>query len=183
NTGTIRQAPLLMVSPGQVNFQVPSGTAAGEAVVNLSRGSQTIATGYLRVGSVAPALFSANGNGQGVALGTATMATSGTTIPLETFDSTQQAWVPAPIDLGADSIVTLTLYATGVRGRSSLDNVKLTIGGTPVAVTFAGPLGQLAGVDEIDAGPLPHSLSGRGPVPVVLTVDGKVSNSLTAQFK
>lgn len=53
-----------------------------------------------------------------------------------------------------------------------------TIGGTPVMVGFAGAQGGFVGLDQLNLGPLPRSLAGRGEVDVVITVDGKVANTV-----
>src|SRR5262249_13474240 len=61
-----RAAGLFAVLPDQVNFQIPEGTAVGAATLTLLGGNGEIATGSIRVARVAPGLFSANANGQGV---------------------------------------------------------------------------------------------------------------------
>ena len=65
--GVERFAPLLFVSPGQVNFQVPSGTAPGMAMVTLTSADHLVVTELLPIVAVAPGLFAANGNGEGAA--------------------------------------------------------------------------------------------------------------------
>ena len=67
SAGAERLAPLFFVSPGQINYQVPPGTANGPATVTVTSGAASIATGAAHIASVAPGLFSANSNGQGVA--------------------------------------------------------------------------------------------------------------------
>ncbi len=61
--GAERLAPLFYVGPAQVNYEVPSGTATGEALVTFTSADGTISTGTVNVTAVAPALFSANGDG------------------------------------------------------------------------------------------------------------------------
>ena len=57
------------------------------------------------------------------------------------------------------------------------------VGGT--AVPVAGPVaqGQYEGLDQVNLGPIPASLAGRGDVPVVLTVDGRTANPATVTIK
>ncbi len=169
--GVRRTAPLLLAAPNQVNYVVNAGTAMGDAVVSISNSGQNVAIGYLKVVPVAPGLFSANGSGQGLALGEAVL--NGRSTPLS-----------EPVDVGADVANTfVTLYGTGFRGRTSLTGVRLQIGGVAVPVSFAGPHAQLPGVDQVSAGPLPLSLRGRGEVPVELVVDGKAANALSLVVK
>ena len=60
--GTSRNASLLYVSPGQINFVVPAGTIPGEAQIQI--GTQALAA---NIQAVAPTLFSRTGTGTGVA--------------------------------------------------------------------------------------------------------------------
>ncbi len=39
------------------------------------------------------------------------------------------------------------------------------------------------GVDQLNIGPLPRSLAGRGTVDVIVTVDGKQANTLQVAFQ
>ncbi|MCP5113208.1 MAG: hypothetical protein GY953_20445, partial [bacterium] len=65
--GTERQAEVLFASPSQVNFVTPPGTAIGIAGVTITRAGTDIAVGNLVVEPVAPAIFTANSDGAGVA--------------------------------------------------------------------------------------------------------------------
>jgi uncharacterized protein (TIGR03437 family) len=90
----------------------------------------------------------------------------------------------AAIDLGLEGEeVYAVLYGTGIRGSTALENVVLTIGSVPVVVRYAGPQEEFPGVDQINAGPLPHSLKGRGDVDAILTVNGKISNRVKLRFQ
>ncbi len=61
------QAPLFYVSSGQINFQIPQTTAAGQAFVVVYRGDGIASSGSFQVAPVVPTLFSTNslGTGQG----------------------------------------------------------------------------------------------------------------------
>jgi len=82
--GATRAAPLVYVSPGQINFVVPDGTAPGLAT--LVTNAATTQTFTAVVQSVAPTLFSMNGAGSGVAAATA--------IRVQAANPVQQASVP-----------------------------------------------------------------------------------------
>jgi uncharacterized protein (TIGR03437 family) len=60
-------APLFYVSSGQINFQIPQTTAAGQAYVAVYRGDGIASSGSFQVAPVVPTLFSTNsiGTGQG----------------------------------------------------------------------------------------------------------------------
>jgi uncharacterized protein (TIGR03437 family) len=179
STGTTREAPLLYVSPGQINFMVPDGTASGAASIAVSTGSTT-QTFPMIVATVAPALFSANGSGTGVADATAiaTQANDPTLqSPVPVFECGSSGCSAIPISLGVDTPVYLTLYGTGIRSRSSLANVSVTIGSITLPALYAGPSPAFSGLDQVNV-LLPLSLRGSGQAGVKLTVDGQVSNAV-----
>jgi uncharacterized protein (TIGR03437 family) len=186
STGNERLAPLFFVSPGQINHQIPPGTANGTATVTVTSGNTTVATGTALIASVAPGLFSANSSGQGVASGYILRVKADNSQSIEAinqFDSAQSKFVSVPIDLGpATDQVFLILFGTGIRFRSSLAGVSAKIGGTDVPVSFAGPQGDFVGLDQLNM-QLPRSLLGRGELDLVLTVDSKTANTVKVTIK
>lgn len=176
-TGVSRYAPVLLVSPGQVNFLTPAELAAGPVLINIIQQGLTVASGLSNVQSTSPGLFSADGSGRGPAAGTAlrlTLSGSNTAEALAIFDS--DVWRPVPITITPDEPVYLSLYATGIRNRRSLSEVTATIGGQSVPVLYAGPQSSLPGLDQINLGPLPASLKGRGDLELAIIVDGSEAN-------
>jgi uncharacterized protein (TIGR03437 family) len=180
-------APLFFVSPTQINYMIPAGTATGTATVTVVNDTLgTVAAGTVQINAVAPALFSANSSGKGVAAAGAVRASAdGTQSGVTVFQcgATAGSCVSVPIDLGpsTDSVVVI-LYGTGIRGFSSMQNVTATIGTTSAPVLFAGPQGSFVGLDQVNV-QLPRSLIGSGEVNVVLTVDGQTANTVTINIK
>lgn len=179
--GVERNAPLFFVSPTQINFQVPPGTAAGAAAISAGSGA-----GVLQITNVAPGMFSANASGSGLAAALALRIKadgSQSYEPVGRFDSALGRYVAAPIDLGAATDqLFLLLFGTGWRLRSSLSGVSATIGGTAAEVLFAGAQGDFVGLDQINLR-LPQSLRGRGDVTISLNVDGKTANQVSVNIK
>jgi uncharacterized protein (TIGR03437 family) len=64
SAGNVSSAPLLFVSAGQINYQIPSGVAAGMVTATVLNGTTAVATGLLEVESTAPTIFTANQTGQ-----------------------------------------------------------------------------------------------------------------------
>ena len=64
----------------------------------------------------------------------------------------------------------LVLFGTGIRNRSSLDNVRCSIGGIGVPVEYAGPVDGLPGLDQVNVR-LTAALTGNTDGHLVLTVD------------
>jgi uncharacterized protein (TIGR03437 family) len=79
--------------------------------------------------------------------------------------------------------VYIGLFGTGLRGHGGLSNVTATVGGEEVPVSFAGAQGEFAGLDQVNLGPLPRALAGRGEVEIVISVSGKTSNPVTVVFE
>ena len=182
--GAARQAPLIYVSPSQINFEVPDGTTPGAATFAVGNaGATQMFTGAVQ--PVAPALFSMNGNGTGVAAAIAIAVQASnprlqSQIPV--FQCGDSGCVGVPIALGVDTPVYVSFYGTGIRNASAPANVAVTINGTSVPVLYAGPAPSFAGLDQVNV-PLPLSLRGSGEVNVIVTVDGQGSNVVTIHIQ
>jgi uncharacterized protein (TIGR03437 family) len=179
-----RNAPLLYVSPSQINFLVPDNVAPGMATFAVGGG--TVAQSFTAtVQPVAPTLFSMSGTGSGVAAALAVVVQAGNPqlqSPVPVFQCGNTGCVAVPIDLGVDQPVYVSFYGTGIRNRTSLENVTLTINGVSAPVLYAGPAPNYSGLDQVNVG-LPLVLRGSGEVNVVLTVDGQASNVVTINVR
>jgi uncharacterized protein (TIGR03437 family) len=181
-----RPAGLFFVAPTQVNYQIPPGTAPGPATVTITSGAGAVSAGTVNIANVAPGLFAANANGQGVAAAVVFRRRadgSESFEPVAQFDQAQNRFVSLPIDLGPETDqVFLILYGVGFRFRSSLAATAVTLGGVNSEVLFAGATPGFVGLDQCNVR-LPRSLVGRGEVDVVLTVDGKTANTVRIAIK
>ncbi len=183
SAGVARNAPLLYVSPGQINFEIPDGAAAGVATITLA-GSGAGQTYEGAIQAVAPALFTMNGAGSGVAAATAISvpANSQTQNPVQVFQCGATGCTATPIVLTSGATVYLTLYGSAIRNRSSLANVALAVNGVSLPVLYAGPAPGFAGLDQVNVS-LPLNLQGSGESNVTLTVDGQTSNVVTLNIQ
>jgi endoglucanase len=183
SSGNVSLAPLLYVSPGQINYQVPSsGVAAGLVNVAVLNGAATVATGVLEVASIAPTIFTANSTGQGAPAAQIQRVHPDGTYDYEsvaTYDA-GTGFVPAPIAFNGDSLYLL-LYGTGFDAASK-SGTSVTVGAASTPVLFSGAQGQYAGLDQIVA-QLPGSLAGAGQVTVNVTVNGATANPVTIAFQ
>ncbi|MFN0123779.1 MAG: N-acetylmuramoyl-L-alanine amidase [Blastocatellia bacterium] len=173
-----RDAPLFFVSPTQINYLVPPESATGAASVTVTSNGAVTARGTIQIAAVAPALFSANASGIGVAIGSALRVKADQTQTYEAiaqYDTARAAFVPAPVALRAGEQVFLILYGVGIRNCASQDAVRARIGGVDAAVYFAGQQGGFAGLDQLNI-LLPEILTGRGDVDIAVTVDGQAAN-------
>jgi uncharacterized protein (TIGR03437 family) len=183
STGAVRTAPLMYVSQAQINFVVPAGTATGTATFTVLNGANAPLSATATIQPVAPTLFSMSGDGKGVAAASAiSLQVSNPSLqtPVAVFQCDISGCVSTPIGLGVDTPVVLTLYGTGIRNRSSLGNVHVTINGISAPVAYAGVQPTFEGLDQVNV-TLPLALRGSGEVNVVLTVDGQTANVVTIQ--
>jgi uncharacterized protein (TIGR03437 family) len=172
-------------SPGQINFVIPSDTAPGLAVFKATNASGASLSTIGNIVPTAPGIFTANGNGKGVAAGQAVHVHadgSQTSESIATFDSGAKTWVPNPISLGPDSDqLFLVLFATGLRQAAPAD-VTAAVNGTNVPVAFSGAQGTYPGLDQVNL-QIPPSLAGAGAVSVAITVGSQAANPVTVAFQ
>ena len=71
----------------------------------------------------------------------------------------------------------LVLYGTGLRGAREW---SATIGGRVAAVTYAGPQGEFAGLDQINV-VVPEGVT--GVVDVVVRANGETANAVKVEIK
>lgn len=184
--GNERLAPLTMVSPTQLNYQIPAGTPAGDALVIVSQENGDVAAEQVRITSVAPGLFTADGSGKGVAAGVALrVKTNGAQSyePIVEYHPTLQRMIARPIDLGPPGDqVYLVLSGTGIRHRSSLSGVHGMLAGMTALVGYAGPQNGFAGMDQLNM-LVPRDLIGRGEIDVEVWVDGQQANIVKINVK
>ena len=183
--GTERPAGLFYVSGPQLNFQIPNGTANGNADVMITNSAGLGSIGKLTIAQVQPGVFTVTSDGKGLPIAQL-QRVNGTTVTFEdTFVSTgTNTWASVPIEWKAagDSLYLL-LYTTGVRNRSALSNVSATIGGgTALPALYASAHFTYVGVDQVNI-LLPRTLATRGDVDVILSVDGKTANTVKINFK
>ena len=158
-------APLLYVSPSQINFQVPSNTALGWSAVDLVTSDSTRFIGWVEVKETAPTIFY-------VVTGSK-VNPDGSTTPTQ-FDFDAHWPVPAIV----------TFYGTGFRGATP-ENTRLLLGSSSIKPLSVGPHPSLPGIDalvfRIDAGDVDYEddVYGSG---VIIQTKGLRSNFMYTGF-
>jgi uncharacterized protein (TIGR03437 family) len=184
SAGTQAALPLFFVSAGQINAQIPPGLQTGLAQLSITGGPGGTLTSSVNLATVAPGIFTANQNGQGVpAAQVANNLSDGTQTITNVFNSgcTPGNCTPVPIDVSTGNSA-LVLYGSGIRNRASFSAVTVQIGSQIIAATYAGPTSGYTGLDQVDV-PLPASLAGSGTVNVTVSVAGALSNTVTVAFQ
>lgn len=191
NSGMERMSPLFFASPGQINYQMPAGTAFGSAIVTVIGSDGNTYSENVLIAPTSPSVFSANSDGQGLAaaliLRIKFPGGEQSFEPVVQFNLEQEKFVAFPIDFGpglepaADQLFLL-LFGTGIRLRNPLSEVTATVGNQTAQVTFAGPHENLVGLDQVNLR-LSRNLRGAGEVNVLLTVDGIAANVTRVAFR
>jgi len=149
-------AALFYVSPTQINAVANPATPPGSQTVTVTSATGT-QTGSVTISTTAAAgLFSLTG--AGTRDGAVVNALTGGLMNFSTQTSNQPTY--------------LELFATGLNSAPSV-----TIGGVAAQVTFSGPAGWAAGLEQINV-IVPSSVAGAGRVPVVITANGQASNTV-----
>lgn len=170
SAGTERAAPLFFVSPGQVNYQIPDGTAAGPASVTVTSGDGRVSSAVIQVVAAAPSIFTANASGSGAAA-----AVDAFTGALGPFNAKRANGEPNIISvfgtgLGAD--------ATDVDGSVS---VEAKIDGQVVTVLYAGRAPGFVGLNQFNV-VFPATISS-GVHTLTISRNGVVSNTVTIAIR
>jgi uncharacterized protein (TIGR03437 family) len=185
SAGHFHFGQLIAVSPLQVNLVIPPEVALGAAEVVVTNGA-TVARGRIAIEAVAPALFTANQSGEGPppAVQTTLIRRFSRTDGFALCGAAAEACASLSITLGDEETEAyIALFGTGMRGHAGLHEVSATIGGEDVPVFFAGAQGQYAGLDQVNLGPIPRALAGRGEAEIVITIAGKQSNAVTVTIE
>lgn len=169
-------APLFFMSTYQANIQVP-WEAAGQATFTPSFNSQPGTAQTVTVAPFAPGIYTMNASGGG---------------PGAILDSTYQLVSTSnPVTAGTGFI---QIYCTGLGAVTNQPSdgavapgnplaetttvPAVTIGGVPVTVYFSGLAPGFVGLYQVNAG-LPANIPTGDAVPVVLTIGGVESNTVT----
>lgn len=186
STGAEKLAPLFFVSSSQINFLIPKDTALGNATITVvDSNRKPISTGCATVRQVAPSLFTAAQNGQGLAAAVVLRVKpdgSQRYEPVAQFDAAQNKFIPVPIDLGpemgaASDKVFLVLFGCGWRNLTVSSGIYVELDGLRMDTTYAGPQPDFIGLDQFNV-LLPRYLAGKGMVNVVVTGSNTVQVSI-----
>jgi uncharacterized protein (TIGR03437 family) len=176
--------PLFFVSPNQIDFQVSWFQEPGTpSLFTVVVGAQQSKTLTFQIASVAPALFSTNsqGSGQGSIL---VANTSILAAPAGVTSSSRPAKRGEAIEifatgLGAvDQLIFDGDSAPGNPAANTLATATVTIGNVPAKVLFSGLAPGFVGLNQVNV-TVPQSVTPGSSVPVVLTIGGVTSNTVT----
>jgi len=120
------RAPLLYVSPGQINAQVPSQTATGTATVAVETSGALTPSASITVTSAAPEIFIASAS------------------RLLAFNQ------DGSVNTAANPAAAGTIISVYLTGQGSLASPAASIGNLPAQIAYAGPVSGTVGVAQIN---------------------------------
>ncbi len=179
-------APLLFVSPGQIDFQIPWQFASDSqvALTVVLNGASSAPQTFPLV-QAGPAIFSVNrqGTGQGA------VQIANTSILAAPAGS-----IPGAATQPASRLGYITIYCTGLGAVSNpppsgaiasanplsytVATPTVTIGGVPAAVTFSGLAPGFVALYQVNV-QVPQSAPTGSAVPLAMSVNGLSSNTVT----
>ena len=183
-TGFPAAARIIAATSRQLNLVLPRGLSPGPAILRVRRGhidADLLAPAYIE--TVAPAIFTSSGTGEGVPAALAVRVTpDGSRIDMPVAGCGESGCHPLEIDLGGPQDRTyLLLFGTGIRFAGQ---ARLSVRANSVDLPILGYAAQseYAGLDQVNV-ELPRTLSGVGAVELQLAIDGKLANPVTILIK
>ena len=158
-------APLLYVSPTQINLQIPYEVGSGPAMLGIANNGQ-VAAFQFQVAPSAPAIYT-DGNGN-LAGNPSVKAGSIATLYLNGMGDVSPA-----LDTGASAPTNAAV--------TPVLPLSVTVGGIPAIVQFSGLAPSTVGTAQVNFY-VPASLAS-GPQPVVVTVGGVASAPVNVTVK
>ncbi len=177
-------APLVYVSPRQINFQIPWEAAApsqASIVVDAAGANSPAVT--LSLGTVSPGIFTLaqNGAGQGAIL----IANSATLAAPASVAGTRPAFRGEAVSVFCTGLGAVSAtQASGQAASGSLVNTVVTptvtigIGTQPATVLFSGLAPGFVGLYQVNV-TVPADAPSGDAVPLMLTINGVSSNTVT----
>lgn len=168
-------APLFYSAPGQLIVQIPFELAGlATATVQATVGAQTSVSRSISLDAFAPGIFTANRQGTGAAA--ALRQDNVTPVSAQNPARPNEIIVLYATGLGA----VIPPLATGARstGNPTVSTPIVTIDGIPGVVIFSGAAPGFTGLYQINV-QIPASTRSASDIPVVLSIGGRQSNSVT----
>jgi uncharacterized protein (TIGR03437 family) len=180
--GSTFPALVLSVTPTQVTYQIPAGTAVGDATISITAGDGVTTTGQVQIAAVSPGVYTLNAAGLVKAF--ALRVSNGNQIVEDVYDiDPTGAVVARPITISNGDQVYLIAYGTGFRAAAT-GEVTVNVGADSPPVLYAGPQGVAVGVDQFNI-LIPPDLATGTPqsVPIVLNAGGQSANTVNVMVK
>lgn len=165
-------ARLTFVSPTQINLLVPEGLADGTGIVTVTRNGQKSGQGTIELRSVAPGIFTMNGNR--LPAGLVIWRTADGQVRNRNVFDCSTTYREDEVTLEPDTVeAVLTLFGTG--WRNSREGILARISGANARVVYAGPQNSFPGLDQIN---IQLDVNRRGRLVIDIIADGHPMNQV-----
>ena len=168
-------APMFYSTPGQLGIQIPFELAGqSTAALRVTVGDQTSAPETIFLGSVAAGIFTANQQGTGLAVA---LHQDGATV-ITPQNPAHPGEVIALFATGLGPFAPPLETGTPATGNQTVMQPTASIDGLPATVEFSGAAPGYVGLYQINIR-IPEGARIPTDIPVVLTIDGNRSNTVT----
>ena len=177
-------APAFAMSDSQINFQVPWQLAGlSQASLTVTVGESASSPVAVPLTAAAPGLFSTNasGSGQGAIVIADTAAVAA---PVGAFSGSRPANRTESVAIyctGLGAVINQPptgVAASATSPSTTVEPASVTIGGVPATVSFAGLAPGFVGLYQVNV-EVPEAAPSGSAVPVVLSIGGAASNTVT----
>ena len=171
-------APLLFVSPSQLNLQIPFDIPSGQGTLQVDRGFGQLFITTLNLVEFAPAIFTTNQTGTGTAVA---LHADGTLVTNQS-----PANVGETISIRCTGLGRLSQPVSSGAGApdpapSTLATPQVSVGGAPAVVRFSGLVVGYAGVYRVDI--VVPAAAPKGTAPLFLSIGGVEANAVSLFIK
>ncbi len=168
-------APMFYSTPGQLGIQIPFElTGQTSAEIQVTVAGQTSLSSTLILAPFAPGIFTVNQQGTGLA---AALHEDGVT-PLAELSPAQPGEVIVFFGTGLGAVTPPLATGEASAGNQTVSVAMVTIDGIPAEVLFSGAAPGFVGLNQINLR-IPVNTRTASNIPVVLTIGGMQSNSVT----
>jgi uncharacterized protein (TIGR03437 family) len=175
-------APLFYSTPTQLGVQIPTELTGSSVTVQVTVAGQTSNTQTISIDTAAPGIFSLsqNGSGQGAVL----IANSDTFAAPSGSVSGGNARPAAPGEFvtifctGLGQVIPALPTGVGAATNTTVATPTVTIDGMAANVEFSGMAPGFVGLNQVNV-QVPAGTRSSSSIPVVLTINGKQSNTVT----
>jgi uncharacterized protein (TIGR03437 family) len=175
-------APIFYATPAQLGIQIPTDFTGTSATIEVTIAGLTSAAQTLSVASVAPGLFSTDqsGHGQGAILiaNTNTLVAPTGSIPGRESRPAKPGEFITIFCTGLGAVTPSLANGEPGKNNTTVDKPSVTIDGAPATLEFSGIAPGFVGLDQVNV-QVPAGTRTANDIPVVLTIGGKQSNTVT----
>jgi uncharacterized protein (TIGR03437 family) len=160
-------APLLLVSPAQINFQVPYNLPAGPAILRVNNGVAVSQPMAVQIDAVAPGIF---------------RITNAVGAPVDANNAARLGDTLVIYATGLGPVIPPVTAGTAAPPANAALPVRVNIAGVDLTPSYAGLTPGTAGVYQVNI-PLPLNLAATPAAPLYITAAGQASNIVTIALR